>query len=102
MLVQLVWLSKITESEVFSNMLCLLTHETLSAVKIKCLSKNIVHIKCGNIYHLSCAMKNNLKCIKICDTRILCESKASQNRLNEVIDTLKTENGFLKKLLKEK
>lgn len=97
------------ESEVLGSALCVLTDEKSYEKQFKCCqsktTKNIVCIKCGNIYHLSCAVKNKLKCVKICDSRIVCaecELLDSQTTSNEAIIKLKTENEFLKKILKEK
>lgn len=61
-------------------------------------NKTLVCIACGNSYHLSCAIKNKLKCIKICDTRLIC----CETNKSDTDNLTKIENKMLKKLLEEK
>lgn len=61
-------------------------------------NKTLVCIVCGNSYHLSCAIKNKLKCIKICDTRLIC----CETNKSETINVTKIENTMLRKLIEEK
>lgn len=76
--------------------------ENFSENSFKCCqsrqTKLLVCVVCGNIFHASCATKNKLKCIKICDTRIQC-CKLDQNTTKEF---LRAENEMFKKLLQEK
>lgn len=68
-------------------------------------TKVLVCVNCGNVFHLSCAVKNKLKCNKICDTRISCCEQTQQGSCNDKVNTndlLLNEIEFLKKLLKEK
>ncbi|CAG9824082.1 unnamed protein product [Phaedon cochleariae] len=70
-------------------------------------NKNIVCVKCGCIYHLSCATRNKLECTKICDTRIICSNcqadiQGQEPSTSETCEKLILEINLLKIILKEK
>lgn len=85
-----------------------ISSEDLQDKQFKCCqksSKNIVCVKCGNIYHYSCATKNKMKCVKICETRIICSECAVQEEsiYSEVnYMKFKIQAEYLYKLLEEK
>ncbi|XP_050513250.1 uncharacterized protein LOC126888865 [Diabrotica virgifera virgifera] len=88
--------------------------ENFKEKAFKCCQKTtnvIVCIKCGSIFHLSCSSRKKQKCIKLCDTRIVCETcEQSENpKGNSVSHTqevnahiLQLEIDFLKTILSEK
>lgn len=88
--------------------------ETFNEKTLKCCqtkpSKSLICVVCGNVFHLSCAIKNKLKCYKICDSRIQCceldtkqyqTSNIEKDKLSKY-DKMELENKMLKALLKEK
>lgn len=90
-----------------------IAEEVFSGKVFKCCanksSKTLVCVQCGNLYHLSCAIRQKLSCVKICETRIICCKKqneqdnvpTSDNKTLEV-EKLKGEIQLLKELSKEK
>lgn len=57
------------------------------------ITKNTVCVNWGKIFHLSCAVKNKLKCDQICDIRMICYQPAKQ--------VTKTTNDIVNKKHKE-